>query len=224
MASAKSLDTVLSHWSTLIENLHASPLDFYKSVEAALNRRQIPQAKNERLDYQEGGLLSAKREYLHLDRHHLTIDICGAPFGTGFFVSWWIAEPRADLNPAVKILAVFLMFVMMGVVVQVVGIIASIFVIPALLFLLLALVSVQAANGDLDDSYVRALPVIGRIYERFFRPTTYYRIDTMLMFQKAVHNAVLEVIDAMTAANGLRALGEPERRPILHEFYRRKAG
>ena len=45
----------------------------------------------------------------------------------------------------------------------------------------------------------------------------------MLMFQKAVHNAVLEVIDEMTTANGLRALGESERKPIMREFYQRKA-
>jgi hypothetical protein len=52
---------------------------------------------------------------------------------------------------------------------------------------------------------------------------TYYRIDTTLMFQKAIHNAVLEVIDEMTTAKGLRALGEHDRKPVMREFYQRKA-
>jgi hypothetical protein len=38
------------------------------------------------------GLLSAKREYLHVRRGKLAFDICGAPFGTGFFLSCWLAE------------------------------------------------------------------------------------------------------------------------------------
>jgi hypothetical protein len=35
------------------------------------------------------------------------------------------------------------------------------------------------------------------------------------MFQQAVHNAVLEVMDCMTANKGIRALSETERKPIM---------
>jgi hypothetical protein len=35
------------------------------------------------------------------------------------------------------------------------------------------------------------------------------------MFQKSVHEAVLNVIDCMTATNGVRALTEAERKPIM---------
>jgi hypothetical protein len=62
------------------------------------------------------------------------------------------------------------------------------------------------------------MPLIGRIYEWIFAPTTYYSIDTALMFQEAVHNAVFEVVDCMTAAKGVRALSEAERKPILKKF------
>src|SRR5437868_3878078 len=93
---------VVSHWSTLIENLQASPLQFYQSVEAALTRRQVPETKNSRVDYKESGVLSAQREYLHITRERMIFDVCAAPFGTGFFVSWWLAEKRPMLNPAAK--------------------------------------------------------------------------------------------------------------------------
>ena len=76
---------------------------------------------------------------------------------------------------------------------------------------------------DLVDPLDLYQLVMDRLSPRAARPATYYRIDTMLMFQKAVHNAVLEVIDEMTTANGLRALGESERKPIMREFYQRKA-
>lgn len=53
------------------------------------------------------------------------------------------------------------------------------------------------------------------------RPMTYYRYDTALMFQESIHNGVLEVIDQITHANGLRALTESERKPILGDFVNR---
>ena len=62
------------------------------------------------------------------------------------------------------------------------------------------------------------MPLVGTIYERVFAPETYYALDTALMFQEAVHNAVLEVIDGMISAKGLRALSEVERKPILKVF------
>jgi hypothetical protein len=68
------------------------------------------------------------------------------------------------------------------------------------------------------ESTVLAMPLIGRIYERIFAPTTFYSVDTALMFQDAVHNAVLEVIDCITADKGVRALSEDERKPILKSF------
>src|SRR3989344_80720 len=85
---------VMSHWSNLIENLQASPLEFYGLVECAIRNRNIPEASTSRVDWQEGGLLSAKREYLRVSRGKNIFDVCGAPFGNGFFVSWWLGEPR----------------------------------------------------------------------------------------------------------------------------------
>jgi len=96
--------TILGHWSVLIEGLQASPLDFFAQVEAALEKRQIPGAKRSRVDWREGGLLSAKREYLRVRRYEYVLDICGAPFGTGFFVSWWLGEYKGCLGENLPLL------------------------------------------------------------------------------------------------------------------------
>lgn len=68
------------------------------------------------------------------------------------------------------------------------------------------------------ESTVLAMPLIGWIYERIFAPPTFYAVDTALMFQDAVHNAVLEVMDCITTNKGVRALTEAERKPILKRF------
>jgi len=51
-------------------------------------------------------------------------------------------------------------------------------------------------------------------FERIFRANvrkTYYQMDSQTMFQDAVHQAVLESIEAMTSTKGVRGLTELER-------------
>ena len=72
---------VLSHWYHLFEDLEASPMEFYASVEESVERREIPDAERSRVDHHEGGVLSAKREYLRVSRGRLAFDVCAAPFG-----------------------------------------------------------------------------------------------------------------------------------------------
>jgi hypothetical protein len=62
------------------------------------------------------------------------------------------------------------------------------------------------------------MPLVGRVYERIFAPATFYAMDTAIMFEKAVHYAVQEVIDGMAANKGVRALTEAERKPVMRQF------
>jgi hypothetical protein len=64
-----------------------------------------------------------------------------------------------------------------------------------------------------------SLPFIGPPLMRVFRPETYYRIDTALMFQDSVHSAVMEVIDGITTQKGLRSLSDSERKPVLNTLF-----
>lgn len=157
---------VISHWNTLIENFNTSPKQFYEGVTSAVNARQIPNAKHSRIDWREGGVASAKREYLRIRRGEFFFDICGAPFGTGFFVSWWLTEmPQGCL--------------------------------------------IQLLSD---------IPLVGAFAKLMVAPMTYYRVDTATMFQSATHAAVLEVIDSITSAKGVRGLSDAERKPVMREF------
>lgn len=72
-------------------------------------------------------------------------------------------------------------------------------------------------------SALRLAPIIGPIIGLFCRPT-YYRLDTAGMFHAAVHQAMLDVIDGVTSAKGVRALTEGERKPVMRGFVGRTAG
>lgn len=86
-------ENLISHWNTLIDRLQTSSKDFYGSVASAITERNVPDVKCSSIDWREGGILSAKREYLRVKRKEFNFDICAAPFGNGFFVSWWLTEP-----------------------------------------------------------------------------------------------------------------------------------
>jgi len=222
---------VISHWYQLIENFQASSLGFYESLEAAIDRRKVPEQHAARVEFKEGGLVSAHREYLRMHRGKYAFDICAAPFGTGFFVSWWFTEPPLKFGILYTLAFFFAVFTGMGLAYLIgvalgvalfgyvfgffFGPCCALFGVPALLWIYGNWIRQGLVDGE---STVLAMPLIGGIYERIFAPTTFYSTDAALMFQEAVHNAVLEVIDGMISAKGLRALSDVERKPILKAF------
>jgi hypothetical protein len=105
--------------------------------------------KQSRITWKEGGLLSAKREYLRVRRKEFVFDVCAAPFGKGFFFSWWLGEIPSG----------FLQFISL---IPFIG------------------------------------PIVLWIVHHLIKPTTYYKLDTAYMFQKAVHATVMEVIRPYT--------------------------
>jgi hypothetical protein len=219
----------ISHWGHLFENFQTSSLAFYESVETAVQARAVPETNRTRIEHKEGGLASAKREYLRLHRGKHAFDICAAPFGTGFFVSWWFTEPPLKFGLLYTLGFFFgLVIVMniafgigaaigaaMGLGTFLGGTCAALIGVPVLLWFFGNAMRQGKIGGE---STVLAMPLVGSIYERIFAPATFYAIDTALMFQDAVHNAVMEVIDCVTANKGVRALTEAERKPIMKRF------
>jgi len=163
---ARKVSVVLSHWYQLIEGLQESPQRFYGALEHAIRSRQLPKIDRTRINYKEGGLLSAKREYFRVRRKEHLFDVCAAPFGNGFFVSWWLG------------------------------------ISPGFFWRL-----------------ILSIPVMGPICLRFFKPPTYYQLDTALMFQESIRQSVLEVVDQISKTQGLRLLSEAERKPILSNLF-----
>ena len=86
---------IISHWHILVDDFKTSSVDFYGAVIKALQARRIPDLRAGKVNLKEGGLLSAKREYLRVPLRDMDYDICAALYGTGFFFSSWmgVTEP-----------------------------------------------------------------------------------------------------------------------------------
>lgn len=147
------------------------------------------------------------------------IDICAAPFGTGFFISSWLAETRPEFPAVVRALIFMAYFPVFALSVQAFGLFMGPFIFFGLIIVGLLVVQANREADHNSEDFVMALPIIGRIYERFFKPDTYFAMDTALMFRDAVHNAVLEAVDGLTTHHGLRALSELERRPVSRGLF-----
>lgn len=62
-----------------------------------------------------------------------------------------------------------------------------------------------------ERNYKRMLKKIP-ILKKLMEVKTYFEVDTEQMFRSLVHTCVLQAIDEMTSAKGVRALSEAERR------------
>src|SRR5882672_3316638 len=89
---ASFIPNIISRWNHNLDGLNYSSMEYYTLVEAGIKRRNFPDVSVKRITLFQGGLFSSKREYLRVSRNDLTFDICAAPFGTCFFISWWFGE------------------------------------------------------------------------------------------------------------------------------------
>lgn len=219
---------IVSHWDKYFDGLQYSSQAFYSALDDALASRSIPGAVASRVELAEGAAFSAKREYLRVRREKYTFNICAAPFGSGFFVSWWLTKPsRRGLFYALLLVLVCALFfgslTWFGVLAVTFNVLFAAAGTVALVLAGLGVVGgvVRLGLFGIEDEVI-AFPLIGAIYEWVYRPFTYYRLDTMRMFESAVHAALLEVIDGMTSTQGVRALSEFERKPIMRELLSRR--
>ena len=79
-----------SHWNTLIDNFNFSTPEFYKLLKEDLENQGIKHVKIEQVSIKEGNAISSRRAYLRVTWKGYQYDVCGAPFGNGFFISWWL--------------------------------------------------------------------------------------------------------------------------------------
>jgi len=78
--------------ATLHEGIKISSQKFYSRIESAIGERQLNEIRLGRRYYKEHTGISQKREYLAISYRKLLFLICSAPYGTGFFISWWSGE------------------------------------------------------------------------------------------------------------------------------------
>jgi len=211
----------LHHWFTFLENFNLAPSEFYSAVEKELDRLKMPSMDMSRVEFSEGGLLSDKRVYLRMTRERFVFDLCAAPFGTGYFFSC-----RAVLIPAVvepwHVAALVLFFG--GVYSALVRPLGADFALLAVATLVLAIVQVfrsEVAQGltDLDSTLIKT-PILGPIYEAWFRRETCYRKDTRMCYLEAVPQIVKRLAEEATGTKGIKLTRQYERGPILGELYK----
>lgn len=86
-------EDILDNWDFYFPDVQFSTLEFYDSVEAILQEREIPKAEYSRVEFSEyGSFFDQQRLYLRIQNYPYSFDICAAPYGKGFFVSWWFGE------------------------------------------------------------------------------------------------------------------------------------
>lgn len=209
---------LISHWHHPFDGLETSVEDFYARVEASVAERGIPGLRLSRVGWQEAGMLSTTREYLRVEwRRHL-FDLCAAPFGRGFFFSWWLCIQRRRLT----VLHILGMFVSLAV--FLVCLMTVLLVIPYVLGLFLLAAALRRGRMTLPqgaEEFLLGCTIVPPIMDAYFRGPTYYEIDVALMFQELVHGGVLEAVDAVVASKGLRALADDERKPVMRGFFDR---
>ena len=218
---------VHGHWALLVEDYSTSAMDFYTAVQAAVRRREIPGAEIVVIAIKEASVFSAERDYLRVTRERLTFDICAAPFGTGYFFSWWLVKAP----PKYALLWSFLFFLSLAVLVIVsvglsgaaldgcAAIVAQLFVLFLLAPGAIVLAGLGVRTGVIaDEETVLGMPIVGWFYERLFSPVTYYTEDTTAMFREAVRAAVNEVLEQLQNEQGLRALSPSELTPQLRNL------
>lgn len=219
---------VLQHWIAFVEGFELLPSEFYSSIEAELKARNVPDMDMSRIEFSEGGILSAKRTYLRMVRERLVFDVCAAPFGKSFFFSCRFAEIPAVVRlwqllvlggafGFFGILSLSIFIKLFGGYTFILWPLAWFVVLASAIYIMRNAVAMGLKN--LDKTLLR-IPVIGAIYEAWIRRDTYYRQDTRLMYLETVSHVVKDLAEEAVALKGLKLLTQYERTPILGELYK----
>lgn len=218
-------EKVHNHWYAPVDSFQFAASDFYRRIEQELEARKVPGLEISRIEFNEGGMLSAKREYLRLKRERLVFDICAAPFGTGYFFSFRFVELPLGVKPIEMLVLVgalaFLLYVAANLFGLIWGFIAFLVLIAISVFVMQN--AVAMGFHDVDAALLRT-PVIGPLYEILFRKETYYREDTRLMYLSTVDSITKTLVDDVTAAKGVKKVKRYERQPVLGNLYHESAG
>lgn len=213
---------VFSHWGTVLPGIHFSAQELYRKIEQTIRDRQWPGVEFLRVVHTEAGILSHKREYLRVIRQRQVFDVCAASFGKDYFFTLREAEIRAQLTVATLIIFLVALAMLFGFSLSVFGLISGAVNFFILLGVgILVLFNVLRMGLTRLDGTLMRLPVIGPIYETWFRrSSTYFQLDTRLVFLKLMDDLVKEHVDEETSVKGVRVLSCFEHQPILDGIYR----
>jgi hypothetical protein len=212
---------VIEHWYALVPGFSTSGKEFFADIEKELKGREVPSLDIAYVDFAEGGIMSSKRQYLRMTRERLVFDICAAPFGTAFFFSCRFAEIPAVIRLWQLFVLLIAALVSINLAFKYLGLFFAPVVLLAGFVFLIYLLRNAVAMGlkDLDATLIKS-PVLGPIYENWFRKETYYRHDTRLMYLDTVNAVVKTKVEEVTGAKGIKLIRFMEHSPILAELYK----
>ena len=217
---------LLSYWCDFYPDLTFSPKEFYALVEKNLQPLRVPGLEPNYVVMRESGAFSSERLYSQLRRERLVFEVCGAPFGSGFFVSSRLFDRRREASWFHIGMVICASILVLGGLALVIGdkygvmwgVIAATGAI-AVTWSLLRLAGTETLGWL--DRFLTDLPIVGMVYERFFHPDTYYRQDTNNAYGKAVNHAVRLAVDEMRSQKGLKPLRDEEWRPVMRDLQRK---
>jgi len=79
-----------SHWSYLIPDFKYSTEEFYEKLKKGVVQNKIDKCQSRVVMEKEGNAFSASRKYFKISWKEYDFYMCAAPFGNGFFLSWWL--------------------------------------------------------------------------------------------------------------------------------------
>lgn len=207
-------------WYVVLPDFEASTEEFYSAIEQDLAARELQGLDLSRVEYAEGGLLSAQRAYLRMKRERLLFDVCSAPFGT----SWLFSCRFSEFPITIRLWEVFALLIALAgfwySYVSLFGLLTgNIMFASTVLGLILAMVcAVPFGFHDMDAALMQ-MPVIGPFYEVFFRKDTYYRQDTRAAYTTIVNSIVRARVQEVARARGVEDVQffeqPPETSPSL---------
>lgn len=208
--SMPATSEAISHWHHSVEGLSTSSLDFYTALDEALKAKEAP-VRTERVELGESGMLSAKRTYFRISYERFVFDIGASPFGKDFFFSWWLGRRLPDIGAMVGCLVLLGLPVVLLICLRFAGLIGGIVLFAVLLAAMFFLAQQGGSAGTVNfEDVMLAVPGLGPLYQRFFKPVTYYSEDTRMMFEETVHRVVLDVVAGILTVNNLRPLSAEE--------------
>lgn len=93
-----------SHWNHLVNNFNFSTEEFYIKFKKELLSHGVSGINAVDVTLREGNIFSSRRRYIRIKWKDYQYDICAAPFGDGFFVSWWLLQRLSWLQIIISLI------------------------------------------------------------------------------------------------------------------------
>lgn len=100
----KGIQFYHSNWNHLIEPFEYSTEEFYRKFRKELMSHGISGIMAQDITLREGNLFSSRRRYIQVDWKEYQYNICAAPFGDGFFISWWLLKRLSWIQITISLL------------------------------------------------------------------------------------------------------------------------